>query len=243
MNDLVLVRDNTTLTTTKIISIETNVKHQNVLQLFKRHEGTIKNFGVIMFDSINPKKGGLGGRPETLYYLNENQLTYFLMLMRNSDKVIEFKIKIAKEFIRMKETLNNIAKEGINDNWSEIRLKGKVSRRKETDIIKRFIKYAVEQGSKSYKKNPSLAYTNITKMENKSLFILENKVENLRDILNCKQLHEIKQADEIVEKALDDGMKQGLHYKEIYKLAKSRVELFSSLKGKSIVGFKNLELN
>ena len=73
---------------------------------------------------------------------------------------------------------------------------------KETDVIKQFIEYAVKQGSKSYKKNPSLAYSNITKMENKSLFILENKVKNLRDILNCKQLDEIKQADEIVEKAL-----------------------------------------
>lgn len=82
-----------------------------------------------------------------------------------------------------------------------------------------------------------------TKMENDKLFLidkfiiedLKKKKKSLRDLLNINQLDEIKQADEIIIKALFDGMNKKMHYKEIYQLAKKRVEIFVALKGKSPV--------
>ena len=68
---------------------------------------------------------------------------------------------------------------------------------------------------------------NITKMEYKALFFLEQKFKNIRDILNIHQLSIMMNADDIVLKALNDGMDQGLDYKDIYKLAKERIEIFA----------------
>ena len=40
-----------------------------------------------------PSKNSKGGRPQEIYYLNEQQTTLLLTFMRNSDVVIEFKVK------------------------------------------------------------------------------------------------------------------------------------------------------
>lgn len=42
-------------------------------------------------------------------------------------------------------------------------------------------------------------------------------------------------ADQIIEKALEDGMEQKLDYHDIYQLAKERVIQFSNIIGKSQV--------
>jgi hypothetical protein len=46
----------------------------------------------------------------------------------------------------------------------------------------------------------------------------------------------------IVIKALADGMAQGLHYKDIYKLAKVRVEGFAEVIGKTLIPSSQLQI-
>ena len=72
-------------------------------------------------------------------------------------------------------------------------------------------------------------------MENKALFIITEKFPNLRNILNGMQLSIVASADIAVAKALKEGMEQELYYKEIYKLAKSRLEKFAEIVGKTLV--------
>ena len=72
-------------------------------------------------------------------------------------------------------------------------------------------------------------------MENKALFLLEQKFPNLRDALDLHQLAVIRQADEIVVKALNDGMDRELHYRDIYQLAKKRVEMFAEIRGQTLI--------
>jgi len=85
-------------------------------------------------------------------------------------------------------------------------------------------------------------YANISKMENQALFLLEQKYKNLRDALDIHQLSTVKSADMIVMKALSDGMAQGLHYKDIYKLAKLRVESFAEIIGKTLIPSSQLQI-
>jgi hypothetical protein len=166
-----------------------------------------------------------------IVYLNETQ-TYFLMTaMKNSPKVVKFKKELVKEFVRMRKALINIQVNHQNKEWLQARLDGRAVRRETTDAIKDFIEYAVVQGSKS----AVMYYSNITKMENKALFILEQKFENVRDVLNNHQLSTIKIADRIVYEALQEGMERGMHYKDIYKLAKERVETLATLVKPTIV--------
>lgn len=118
--------------------------------------------------------------------------------------------------------------------WKQVRAEGKGDRRIETDAIKEFIEYAKSQGSKSAEKY----YVNLSRMENKALFLVEQKYPNLRERLGISQLRTIQMADRIVAKALEDGMNQSLHYKEIYKLAKGQVETFAGCIGQSPVPAK-----
>lgn len=111
------------------------------------------------------------------------------------------------------------------------RIEGKITRRIETDTVKQFVEYAIKQGSI----NAQRYYTNISKMENKALFFLEQKFKNIRNHLVTSQLRTIEMADRIVEKALLDGMEQEMDYHDIYFYAKDQVLAFVPLVGKTNV--------
>ena len=78
-------------------------------------------------------------------------------------------------------------------------------------------------------------------MENKALFLLQEKYPNVRNILNCHQLSVVQTADQIVAKAIEEGMKDEIYYKDIYKIARDRVLAMAELVGKSIVPMFNQE--
>ena len=105
------------------------------------------------------------------------------------------------------------------------REESKYIRRECTDVIKEFIEYAIKQGSKSAAKY----YVNLSKMELRSLFLLEQKYPNAREIMNMKQLTLIKMADEAVRVTLEEEMKKETHYKEIYKAAKEKIEALARI--------------
>jgi hypothetical protein len=101
----------------------------------------------------------------------------------------------------------------------------------EINKIKEFIEYAKSQGSKSAEKY----YMIISKMENESLInieILEMHFKNVRDVVEGLSLDLLKMADLIVANALKEGMISNMFYKDIYTLARDRVEAYSLLMGK-----------
>lgn len=230
IKNLVFVKNDKLITTSNVIANGVKKEHKTVINLITKYKKEISHFGILNTDIKKNKKG----HPTEFYYLNEEQTTLLITLMRNDPKnniIINFKIDIIDEFFRMRKILLNLSMQKVNQEWLENRSKGKISRLKETNTIKIFIEYAKMQGSKNAEKY----YITLTNMENKALFLIEQKFKNLREVLNINQLDEAKQADEIVLKALNDGMENKMHYKDIYKLAKKRVELFASLKGKSVV--------
>jgi len=224
-----LERNNPT-TTSLAIAEGVGRSHQSVMKIIDKHLSDIEEVGGISRFEISKKRGTQG--KETRYaILNEEHTAYLFTLMRNTPVVIEFKKKLIKEFFRMKKTLMKIASQKQNTEWLEARSKSKAIRHDATDTIKLFVQYATEQGSTS----AARYYISLTKMEYRALFLLEQHFPNLRDVLNARQLGIIVIADQVVEKALVDGMRMGLHYKEIYKLAKNRVLAFADVIGVSPV--------
>ena len=235
--NLVELKEKEPVTTTLIIAEKTDTDHNSVFKLVKNYTQDLSEFGVVGFEIHKPKKGSKGGRPLEFAYLNEDQTTLIMTYMRNSEIVREFKKKLVKEFRKMKNTLSEISSRQQNEEWKQLRESGKETRRQETNIIKIFVEYAEKQGSQ----NAGKYYANITTLENKTLFFIQEKFPNLRNILTGQQLQIISSADQIVEKALKEGMEQSLHYKEIYKLAKERLELFASIIPKTIVPMLQIE--
>ena len=204
-------------------------EHRAVRKLVLKYRLEFEEFGVVA--SAMQKPTAKGGRPIDEFLLNENQAMYLGTLLTNSAIVRRFKIELVKQFSNQKQWLQAIAAQQQNAEWLETRKAGKQTRLIATDTIKEFVDYATRQGSR----NAEMYYVNISKMENKALFFLEQKYTNLRDILNIHQLSTVKSADMIVMKALRDGMDRALPYRDIYRLAKTRVESFAEIIGKSLI--------
>jgi phage regulator Rha-like protein len=207
----------------RLVASELGVKHKAFLETVRKYLTDLQDFGKVPFETAPSSSG----QTEVFCWLNEEQATFAMTLSRNSSKVIECKKKLVRGFYAAKKLLQ----QRENAEWVEARNSGKRSRKQETDGIKAFVAYAKDQGSQSAEKY----YMSISKMENKALFLVEQKYPNLRDVLGVAELGLIAVADTIVFNALREGIERKLHYKDIYKLAKERVETLAAAHGKALV--------
>jgi len=231
-NQLVTILKKDLFTTSKEVAEGTHVAHRSIQKNINKYCDDFKELGKL--DVISNRT--LKGQVEVIYYLNEPQSTYLITLLRNTNTVRGFKLKLIKEFFKMRKVLNSIIVRQDNSEWQEKRRLGISTRKDATDTIAEFIEYAKKQGSKSAQRY----FVNYSKLENSTLFILGDmfkikKKPNVRNHLTNFQLNNIEVADRIIEKAINDGMKDELYYKEIYKLAKKRLTLLSEHLGKSHV--------
>lgn len=219
MNEIVVVKKNEMFTTSLAISEGVGLDHSSVFKMIKKYSYTEILLGFEI------QKLSTKGRPIEVAYLTELQATFLITLMKNSELVIQFKEKLTKAFFKQRKLLEKLLSRKDNADWLAKRQETKIVRLEETDIIKKFVNYATEQGSKS----AYMYYMNISKMENKSLFLIDQKYKNIRDIMDFRQLNLIQMADEAIKTALEDGMSANLHYKAIYKLAKEKIEAIAKI--------------
>jgi len=226
---IVVIEKNELRAGTWIMSAGFGVEHRALTKLVAKYKSDFEEFGIIT--SPVQQMTGKRGRQINEYLLNEEQAMYLGTLLTNNSEVRKFKIKLVKEFGRMKKELLRISSQRTNAEWLEAREKGKETRLIETDTIKLFVDYAKGQGSQ----NAERYYANISTMENKALFLIEQKYKNLREVLDHQQLSTIKVADRIVIKALKEGMEKEMPYKAIYLMAKDNIETFAGVIGKSLI--------
>jgi len=232
MNMVKIVKDVPVVSTLDMWE-ELKVEHSALIKMIRKYE--------MMFQEIRPfgfEIQKTAGRPTAFCRLDEEQATFLITMMKNSDVVVDFKFRLTREFYRAKRVIADLASQRQNAQWLETRNTGKQKRKVETDTIQRFVEYAKKQGSK----NAERYYANISTMQNKALFFIEQKFKNIREILNLQQLSIVICADEIVTKAIEDGMAQGLHYKAIYKLVKERIENFAEIHGKTLIPMINKQI-
>lgn len=227
MGDIVTIENGEPVTDTVAIANGVGLEHSSVMLLVKKYEAEL-NEGLSPFQIAKFKTKGRDGEKAIL---NEQQTTFLITLMRNSEIVVSFKRRLVSEFFKQRKAIAELSARQNNDQWKDARKNGKIVLLQKTDVIKVFCEYATVQGSTK----SSMYYMAIAKMQNKALFFLEQKYPNLREVLSIKQLAQASAADDIVEKALADGMAQEMNYRDIYKMAKERVELFSTIIGRSPV--------
>lgn len=202
-------------------------EHRFLKRVIAAHESELLEYGLLPLE--RQKVEGIKGRPDESYLINEDQFILLIMLVKNSPESVKLKVRVAKEFKAMRNRLTRMAVK--SPDWQQVRKDGKAVYHQKTDIIKSFVEYCEAAGSKSADKY----YTLLATMENKALFIFEQKFPNMREVANIRQLMVLSAADQIIEKALDDGMDKKLDYHDIYQLAKERVIQFSNIIGKSQV--------
>lgn len=152
-------------------------------------------------------------------YLLSKKAFCMLAMRFTGDKAFQWQFKFIDAFELMESRL---AKTTNDIEWKAARLQSKSIRKATADVIQDFVAYATAQGSK----NASMYYANITKMEYKALDMLEQSKStsgNFRDTLDILQIGYLQVAESIASKAIEKGMQDDLHYKEIYIFAKQKV--------------------
>lgn len=210
MYELIELRKNDIFTNSKVIADGTNNQHKNVKELIIKYQTDIEDFGTLSVSNVE----STGGRPEQIYYLNEEQATFVVTLLRNSKVVVQFKKELVRQFYAMRQFLM----EKQSKLWIDTRQTNKENRLKETDVIKLLQDYAKDQGSTHSDK----LYMVYTKLAN-------TVINGKRDNVSVSELNNLTLVESIILQTIQAGMSRQIHYKDIYKDCKDRIEQFAAI--------------
>lgn len=220
MKDLVFMKGNEPVTTSLIIADGTGNEHKSIIRLINEHKAHFERWGKIYFSdfkSLN-KNDDLRGRPTKVAYLNEQQATFLITLLRNNDIVLEFKSELVDRFYKMREALLNRQ----NAQWQEIRGGVKVGYKELSAAVKELYEWAVSHGCKAPEK---AFYANFARLMNKTLGISSKS----RDTLAAWQLFEIEKLQFIARTIIAGLLAQGADYHLPYRDCKSAFESYARL--------------
>ena len=211
MYELVELKGNDVFTNSKEIADGTNNQHESVVAIIRKYEKDILDFGNIDFSDL---KSGKRGQPERVYYLNEEQATFVITLLRNSKIVVKFKKELVRQFYAMRRFIL----EKQSKLWGETRIANKENRLKETDVIKLLVDYAKEQGS-THSDKLYVTYTKLAK----------SVIGGNRDNITVSDLNNLTLVESIILQTIRIDMSMGMHYKDIYRDCKNRIEQFADI--------------
>ncbi|MDR3087253.1 MAG: phage regulatory protein/antirepressor Ant [Azoarcus sp.] len=97
MNELISIIDGQAVTTSLAIAEGTENEHASVIKLVRTYLADLEAFGRVVFQ-IAPFETPGGTQKREVAILNEQQSTLLLTLMRNSEIVVRFKVKLVKAF-------------------------------------------------------------------------------------------------------------------------------------------------
>jgi Rha family phage regulatory protein len=227
MKNLVHIKRKRVVTDSLTVAEKFEKRHDRVL---RKIENTIKEdednrliFGAVEYKD---KKGEMRKK-----YLMDRRSFSILCMSFTGKKALKWKNRFYDAFESMEQALLQKSVQGRDAAWVAQRQAGKLTRKEETDTIQAFVEYAMAQGSCNAEKY----FCNLSKMKNRALFILEHQFDNLREILDLNQLAIVSVADGVVARALADGMRANLHYKDIYRLARKRVETLADIRGRTAI--------
>lgn len=147
MKELVFLKNNTPVTTSLIVAEGTGNDHKSVIRLIAEHKAQFERWRQVRFSDLQ-STSPQGGRPTKVAYLNEQQATFLITLLRNNEVVINFKTELVDRFYKMREMLLNRQ----NEQWQEIRSATKVGYKDLSAAVKELYEWAVSHGCKAPEK-------------------------------------------------------------------------------------------
>ena len=213
MNDLVSIKNNEVVCSSLDVSEKFKKQHKNVIRdIEKIKEYSSAQKWAQSFHETTYKDAS--GKNNKMYLMNRDGFSILVMGF-NGKKAMEWKWKYLEAFNQMESML----KERNTQLWVEQRKQGKLTRQAETDVIKKLVEYAKEQGSE----HSQMLYTTYSKLANKMAGIDD------RELATVSQLNELSFIENIILNQIRVGMERKMHYKDIYKDCKKQIELFKDV--------------
>lgn len=211
MENLVYLRNDEALTDSLSVAEYFHKQHKHVL-------GKIENILVddsAQFSAQCFKKShykDASGKSNIKYLMNRDGFT-FLVMGFTGKKANQWKWDYIKAF----NAMESIIREKSTTVWLETRQRGKIARNAETDEIKRFVKYAISQGSE----HAGWYYRLFSSLADK----LSGIQPKHRDNATTQQLNNLAIFENIILEVIKAGINEEIPYKKIYQNCKERCEL------------------
>ncbi|MCG7981766.1 MAG: Rha family transcriptional regulator [Candidatus Thiodiazotropha lotti] len=84
------------------------MSHKAIIQLVRKYLKRMEEFGLVPFEMRPRQAGNHGGGSAQYAILNEPQATLLCTFMRNNRIVEAFKVRLIKEFYRMRQELQKM---------------------------------------------------------------------------------------------------------------------------------------
>lgn len=211
MDELIILRRKEAVTTSLMVAEVFHKRHDDVLKSIHNldcsDDFTHRNFAVSTYEDAS-------GKSNPMYYITRDGFTFLAMGYRGK-KAAEFKEAYINAFNQMEKAIT----ERQSAEWLEARAAGKIVRKEETDTIKKLVEYAKEQGSG----HADMLYVTYTKLANKIVGISK------RAEASTIQLSNLTFIERAIWHTIENGMNEGVYYKEIYKRCKTKMEQIQQL--------------
>jgi len=146
----------------------------------------------------------------------------FLCMGFTGKKAAQWKEKYISAFNAMEKALLSANENSHDNQWLKVRSQSKAMRLQQTDVIKEFVEYATNQGSKSAK----FYYKHYTNATYKALGLIQHKRPKLKDTLDMMELSQLMVAENVAKQSIRKHMNNGEHYKSVFLLVKQDLIAF-----------------
>lgn len=197
------------VTTSNRVAEELGVRHDNLLNKIDDYVNKFSSPELSGQFYIPSEYKTRDGRTVRNYLITKKGIAQLIGGYSSAvEKAFDLNVAYINRFEEMEQILSNKK----DSDWLLTREKGKLVRRKETDVIQDLIVYATEQGSQ----NAGKLYMTYSKLVNK----LVDVEPNSRDKIEFKKLISIQQLEDLFSKVIKDNMEKKVYYKEIYQKCK-----------------------
>lgn len=209
MNEIVYLKNDQALTDSLKVAEMFGKRHDNVLKAIDSLNETLLKSEERSRMFIASRRKAEDGQFHRMYLMNRDGFSLLVMGFTGK-KALEWKLKYIDAFNQMEK----IVTEKQTSVWIETRQQGMLIRKEETDVLEKLVEYAREQGSG----HADMLYMTYSKLANRMAGISK------RDSATNSQLNELSMMERVIAKIVLDEMAEGIHYKQIYKDCKTRLE-------------------
>ena len=214
MTELVYLKNDEAVCSSLQVAEKFGKRHDRVLRAIDNLLETLPENGEVSKMFILSKRKAADGQFHRMYFMNRDGFSLLVMGFTGK-KALEWKLKYIKAFNQMEKFIL----ERQTQAWIDSRKAGKLTRKAETDTIKKLVEYAQAQGSQHADK----LYMTYSKLANKMAGVSK------RDEATVAQLNNLSLMEHIILCVIDSGIVAGKHYKEIYQDCKKRLETVKDL--------------
>lgn len=215
MNELVFTRKNEAVTDSLTVAEMFHKRHDlvlrsidNLIETFRKNE---ERSDHVFF--LSHRKAD-DGQYHRMYFMNRDGFSLLVMGF-TGNKAFKWKLKYIEAFNAMEKALT----ERKNEEYINARKNGILTRKSETDMLKKLVEYAESQGST----HANMLYVTYTKLVNKLVGV------KTRTDADARQLKDLETLERVILNVIDDGIGKNSDYHEIYQECKKKCELISEI--------------